>query len=639
MEPPTTEAAQTSNDDAPSDEAVSIAKIQQLLKAKDDTQRFVGLALLKSVLDNSQQLRENEQVVESLWDSLPSKFLDRLLRTGSKPPNRNQNAKEMLDLVVSVLHTFATLLPEQSTGDAKFAGRIPGLAGAVLYSSEETTTLLLQLLHTLVSSPGGAQALVRVEDLSTLTETAPTHAIVLDILRFSWLNAMTVVEDNRALSLRIDDTIQSLVSSFTGTDAVTLLEFLGSFLRQADSAILPTAPKWLKTVVGYIQNLVASRPTPEARSAYTNAAASLLQAYPSRMPQLLFTDEKKDEKPFAYLLVNLLLIDVRSSAPTLLEQLNTPEYPKTSRRLASAFDVLCIFIGYLVRSLEDESLETLIMPPDSLFTIRKGISETMSVAVEYLRDRWDASVAGAMGLHPDARVGPAEVSTGSRHTLAWDAIENTVDNDPYILSAVRALALWLREEENAVLRKEATGLMDMFMDLYRASTGEKLDFRSATLVALEALITLDQGRELLLRHEGWQILSDDLTSILRESSTEPHEAEASRGIEIVRVLLQVAEQEYSGTEEEWMDLITTVAAWHVPPERPPVVQEFQVAVLQLCCTLLAGASGGMRSRYRHSIGAINGIASQLSRSIGADSFVREPMEDVLATLDGFVQGG
>ncbi|PNY24703.1 Uncharacterized protein TCAP_05363 [Tolypocladium capitatum] len=638
MEQPTTEAAQASNDGAPSDEAVSIARIQQLLRARVDTQRFVGLALLKSVLDNSPQLREDGQVVQSLWDSLPSKFLDRLLRTGSKPSSRD--ARDMLDLVVSVLHTFAALLPEQSRGDAKFADRIPGLVGAVLYSSGETTTLLLQLLHTLVSSPSGAQALVRLEDLSPLTETALTHAIVLDILRFSWLNAMAVVEDKRALSLRIDDTIQSLVSSFTGTDAVTVLEFLGSFLRQADSAILSPQPKWLKTVVGYIQNLVISRPTPEARSAYANAAASLLQSYPSSVPELLFTGGKRDEKPFAYLLINLLLIDIRSSAPTLLEQLNTPEYPRTSRRLASAFDVICIFIGYLVRSLEDESLETLIMPPDSLLKIRRNISETMSVAVEYLRDRWDASVAGAMGLHPDARVATADTATGSHRTLAWDAMANTVDNDPYILSAVRALALWLREEENVVLRKEATGLIDMFMDLYRASSPEKLDFRSATLVALEALITLDRGRELLLRHDGWRILSEDLTGILRKSWTEGHEGEASRGIEVVRVLLQVAEQEYGGTEEEWMDLITTVAAWDVsgPVRRAPVVQEFQVAVLQLCCALLDGANGSMRSSYRLSISAINGIASQLGRGMGSDGSVREPMEDVLATLDGFMEG-
>lgn len=150
------------------------------------------------------------------------------------------------------------------------------------------------------------------------------------------------------MSLKVDQTVQGLVSSFTGTDAVTLLEFLGSFLRQADSTILPSEPKWLKTVSGYIRNLAASRPTPEARSAYTNAAASLLQAYPSAAPRLLLADEPSSEKPFAYLFVNLV-IDVRSSAPTLPEQLNTPAYPQTSRRPASAFDVVCIFIGYLVR--------------------------------------------------------------------------------------------------------------------------------------------------------------------------------------------------------------------------------------------------------------------------------------------------
>lgn len=108
-----------------------IAKIQTLLRAKDDTQRFVGLALLKSVLDSSEDLRQDDQTVQSLWASLSPKFLDRLLRTGSKPSNKN--AKEMLDLVVSVLHTFAVLLPEVASKDTKSLDRIPALVGAVLY--------------------------------------------------------------------------------------------------------------------------------------------------------------------------------------------------------------------------------------------------------------------------------------------------------------------------------------------------------------------------------------------------------------------------------------------------------------------------------------------------------------------------
>jgi hypothetical protein len=97
--------------------------------------------------------------------------------------------------------------------------------------------LILQLLHTLVSSQAGAQAFIKITDISSLTEIAPTHAAVLDILSFAWLNSMTVVEDPSALATQIDVTIQSLVSSFTGTDAVTLLEFLGYFLRNANPSV------------------------------------------------------------------------------------------------------------------------------------------------------------------------------------------------------------------------------------------------------------------------------------------------------------------------------------------------------------------------------------------------------------------
>lgn len=88
-----------------------------------------------------------------------------------------------------------------------------------------------------MSSQDGAQAFVRIQDISSLTEVAPTHAPVLDILSFAWLNSMTVTPDPSLLARQIDATIQSLVSSFTGTDAVTLLEFLGYFLGSADPSV------------------------------------------------------------------------------------------------------------------------------------------------------------------------------------------------------------------------------------------------------------------------------------------------------------------------------------------------------------------------------------------------------------------
>ncbi|KAM0245876.1 hypothetical protein ACHAQJ_010421 [Trichoderma viride] len=612
------------------DEA-NIAKIQALVQAQDDTQRFVGLALLKSVLDNSPDLQSNHDALQRLWDSLPAKFLDRLLRTGSNPSKKD--SKEMLDLAVSVLHTFAALLPEAARCQPKFTDRIPRLVSAVLYGSEETVNMLLQLLYYLVSSQEGAMTLVKIDDLSSITEIAPSHATAMDILRHAWLNAMVVVDDTAYIADRIDGNVQSLVSSFRDTDAVTFLEFLGLLLRQVSSEVIPPNPKWLSAVINFIQNLVTSRPNPAARSAYTNAAASLLRVYPKEASELIFKVEKGDEKPFSYLFVNLLLIDIRSSAPLLLEQLNKPGYPIMSRRLASAFDIICIFIGHLVRSLEDESLETLIMSPDNLLKLRKGISETMSVTIEYLRDRWDATFAGAMGLHPDARSGKTETSMGSRLTLTWDSLENLADEDPFVLSAVRALALWLREDENDMLRKEATGLTDMFMDLYRGSSADKLDFRSPTLVALEGLVTFEKGRNILLEHDGWKTLSQDLGEILRQNVSTISENETSRGIEIVRVLLQVAEQS-TDTMEEWMNLITAVAAWDVfsQQESPPLVMELQVAALQLCCALLIKASPGMRKRYAHSVSALVGIATQLERGIPRDSFLKEAIDDVTDVL-------
>lgn len=107
-----------------------VQRIQQLLKAKDDTSRFVGLALLKSVLDNTPEIRQDGEMVYRLWGSIPTKFLDRLIRTGTTASQKD--AREMLDLAVSVVHTFTLLLPEEQRRDVRLLGKIPLLTSALL---------------------------------------------------------------------------------------------------------------------------------------------------------------------------------------------------------------------------------------------------------------------------------------------------------------------------------------------------------------------------------------------------------------------------------------------------------------------------------------------------------------------------
>lgn len=112
--------------------AISAQKIEELLKSKDDTSRFVGLALLKSVLDNSAEIQTDEATIVSLWESVPPRFLDRLLRTGSGSRASQKDGKDMLDIAVAVLHTFASLLPDDAKRESKLVGRIPLLTAALL---------------------------------------------------------------------------------------------------------------------------------------------------------------------------------------------------------------------------------------------------------------------------------------------------------------------------------------------------------------------------------------------------------------------------------------------------------------------------------------------------------------------------
>jgi hypothetical protein len=113
------------------DPSATFQKIQDLLKARDDTSRFVGLALLKTVLDNGQLLQDSERL-RVLWESLSPKFLDRLLRAQQNEKVNELEARNMVDLAVAILHTFTILLPEGSKKEKRLTGRTAPLVKALL---------------------------------------------------------------------------------------------------------------------------------------------------------------------------------------------------------------------------------------------------------------------------------------------------------------------------------------------------------------------------------------------------------------------------------------------------------------------------------------------------------------------------
>lgn len=342
-------------------------------------------------------------------------------------------------------------------------------------------------------------------------------------------------------------------------------------------------------------------------------------------------DGTPDHKPKSYLFVSVLLIDVRSTIPSLQEKLHSTEYPEISERIARAYDIISAFIGFLVQSLEamddDDGNDgrgpgfSAPLPIDLLLKLRASISEVMSLTIEHLRDRYDSSTAGAAGLHPSART--TDGGSSNPLPIAWDTSSGLSD-DPLTLSQLRAMSLWLRDEENDSLRREAAGIMDVLLALYQAISDQ--DFRYPVLLALEGIIEVPEGVEALLREEGWAILSKDLHKIL--SIPEEH----ARGIEIVRVLLAVLESDVTGpTKEDWMPIIE-LACQSIVHAPDATNLELGIAICQLAVELLVRAPRGIRNRRRDTVADLRRCVAGLLTTEGSGE-IRDGLEEVIQGLE------
>jgi hypothetical protein len=538
----------------------ALQQVFTLLKARDDTSRFVGLSLLRSLLDANDDLRNDDSVIRQCWEAVPNKFLMRLMKARGAD---TEEVKNMNDLAVAVVHTFANLLSADQIAEKKMLDLSEPLIEIIPILDAAPQMLAFQALQCLASCSAGAHILSRSGKQKELARPASENQRYLKeylkLYDIAWSIASDR-EDKQALFQSVIETVKEVKNTEALVNVLASLSLQLSFMNQL---------RLRQFIVRLIHRTITTRPTAAVRNAAIKLVSEVLRHSPSGsgLGNDFFSGKhpssvKEDEKPFAYVFMQYVLIDLRSTIPSLMTNLASPVYQTDSLRLAACYDVVAAFVMYLIQSMDEDITEGSApspLSPDLLLKIRRDLSETFSLTLELFRDRWDAVISGARGLDPSARTDPKAPAM-----LTWDNPTISPEQDPLILSGLRALSLWIREDDNPQLNKQTMSIADMLAALYETSMKEhaKTDFRLPILVLLEGLLPEDdEAVQLLLDHNGWDILAMDLeqsTLPLRQpqnSSRVPNTA-APHTRDLIRVLLAMVISDTSPqTRENWMNVV------------------------------------------------------------------------------------
>ncbi|KAI9880191.1 MAG: hypothetical protein M1830_004777 [Pleopsidium flavum] len=594
----------------------------ELLRTKDNTYRFVGLALLKSILDNQQSLLEDPRIIAKCWAAISPKFLDALLQASENEGRNKQEAQSMVELAVAVIHAFLVLLPSESCGNVKM------------------------VLLTFASEIHGACELLDLdlEDSTALYEICVQEPLALDVIKHAFITRTTVNNvSHELMRVRLDETVSGLIRNFRDAEPTRLFVCLNDVFNGVPSWILHHA-KWFPSLIVMIHtSIVCSQHdvASDVRMAALELSATLLRLYGEHSSVLLFkpsvpVSRSLNGKPFVYLFIKLLLVDIHGTIPSLLGMLTSPTFANTCKRLTASYDIIVGFVGYLLKSLDYEDTDPQgtidsLLPSDLLLRLRTDIAEAMSLTIEYMRDRYDAAVDG----RSDSRAS-MHFSMASRQSpnppliLPSDFPTGGVPEVQLAAAQVRALSLWLREDDNERLRKEAVGIIDVLLSLYSSTAGD--DVRSPVVVALQGITAVAEGVETFLDRGGWTILFEDLKSALASSNAA--EEQGSTAIEIVRLLLAIVESTPFGTpREEWMEFVPASVRGLMPKFVKYEELDLRIGSWQLSVELLTRAPTPMRGKYVKEAQKIIDLArDRLDRR--DDERLREGLSEV---IDGIVE--
>lgn len=451
----------------PSTMRVSLDQVVSYLEKKDDTSRFLGLTLLRPLLDN-ENFRNNKEAISECWTALSTSYLKRLLRADQNKERSQADSRLLVDLVVGVLHAFSLMLPPEAPESDKMVSMSEGLVHSLIEANSDTTENALRTLLIICSTERGKNALLELDDLSPLIEICPQQPLALHCVKLVLMYGNE--RDAAGDWSKKHSVVMKVLLAYQGADATPAHAMLSDVLMTVE---FPEAPPWLTLLISSVQRTFHQNPSGKAYKPAVILLANLTQHIANT--STIWTENPvsaddaststSNSKPFAYLFIKATTIDIEATTPSLIELLHEPAYKETAIRLSAAYTVLHGFLRFLVGLPEDQETG---MDPEQLLGLYKEIDKTMSLTIEFLQDRWDAANAegaNAEGaLAPPARRSSQDVSEASREEVL--SIKRRVTSDPIFTAAASALAFWLAENDNEKLRDEAEEIMDILASLH-----------------------------------------------------------------------------------------------------------------------------------------------------------------------------
>jgi len=218
--------------------------------------------------------------------------------------------------------------------------------------------------------------------------------------------------------------------------------------------------KWMDALTNLMGTAVTDRRS--MSSGFQESVIRLARLLVERIPQfkvILFDPSMEPvsggSTPLSFIFTNTLLIDIRSTIPSIPEIQDKPGYLEASTRLANSYDLVFLYLDSILEIADavDGKQENnsnsqgasgdppVRLPYELLLKLQENITQTMHLTVESLRDRYDAAADD-------------------------DAKLLQIASDTLVVSQIGALGFWLHDEDTA----SADDLLEVLLRLCLCET-------------------------------------------------------------------------------------------------------------------------------------------------------------------------